>query len=379
MRKPTLLLTAAAAALLTVAAMAQDPAPPAEAPAKGLSDLGATVEGLQDEPATGVLPAETPPPPEPAAEAPPTEAPPAETPPVETAPAPEPAAEAPPTAEAPPAETPPAGTPPAPEPAATPAPTPPAAPSSRPPEPLTRAQRDQLAADAQRGRLLGAIAAAGQIATRDMLSRIADPEAAGIAGWIAEPEGNGVAVTFYAEGADGAPPSAVFKANVLGGRVVSREVFLAGTRPPLGPLQARMAAARRAASGQDHRPCGGDQFNYLVVPPTTADGPIDVYQISPQMARGRLPVGGHFKTTVAADNSIVSTRGFTNRCLDAEVPEAVAGTRPPPLAVTHLLDPLPTEIHVLLSILAARPLLVVADDPQRLFAVTPEGIAEVPR
>lgn len=343
MRLSIVLLTAAAS--FVTAAIAQESPPAdaakAEAPAKGLTDLSTTVEGLQDQPA------------------------------------------APPAAETPAADAPPAEAPPAPAPAATPpppAPTPPpAAPSNRPPEPLTRAQRDQLVANAQRGRLLGAIAAAGQIATRDMLSRIADPEAAGIAGWIAEPEGNGVTVTFYAEGADGAPPGAVFKANVLGGRVVSREVFLAGTRPPLGPLQARMAAARRTASGQDHRPCGGDQFNYLVVPPTAADGPIDVYQISPQMARGRLPVGGHFRTTIAADGSIASTRGFTNRCLDVEVPEVAAGTRPAPLAVTHLLDPLPTELHVLLSILAARPLVVVADDPPRLFAVTAEGIAEVPR
>ena len=162
-------------------------------------------------------------------------------------------------------------------------------------------------------------------------------------------------------------------------RVVSRDVFLAGNRPLLGPLQARMAAARRVAAGQDHRPCGGDQFNYLVVPPTAVDGPIDVYQISPQMARGRIPLGGHFKTSVAADGSIASTRGYTNRCLDLDVPEVATGARPAPLAVTHLLDPLPTEVHVLLSILAARPLVVVADDPQRLFAVTGEGIAEVPR
>ena len=61
------------------------------------------------------------------------------------------------------------------------------------------------------------------------------------------------------------------------------------------------------------------------------------------------------------------------------MPEVAAGARPAPLAVTHLMDPLPTEIHVFLSILAGRPLVVVADDPQRLFQVTGEGIAEVPR
>ncbi len=43
------------------------------------------------------------------------------------------------------------------------------------------------------------------------------------------------------------------------------------------------------------------------------------------------------------------------------------------------MDPLPTEIHVFLSILTGRPLVVVADDPQRLFQVTGEGIAEIPR
>ena len=156
-------------------------------------------------------------------------------------------------------------------------------------------------------------------------------------------------------------------------------MFLTGTRPPLNPIQARMAAARATAAGQEHRPCGGDQFNYLVVPPTAPDAPIDVYQTSPQTGSGRYPIGGHFKTIIAADGSIVSTRGFTNACLDAQVAEPAAGAQPAPIAVTHLLDPLPQEIHVFLSIWAGRPLLVVAGDPQRLFAVTREGIAEVPR
>ena len=54
-------------------------------------------------------------------------------------------------------------------------------------------------------------------------------------------------------------------------------------------------------------------------------------------------------------------------------------SQPAPVAVTHLLDPLPTEIHVFLSIWTGHPLVVVAGDPQRLFAVTPDRIAEIPR
>jgi hypothetical protein len=329
MRLPNLFL-AAAAAVLAVAAAAQDAAPPAEPPAQaeppatGLSDLQETVRGLQDE------------------------APPAETP--DPAPAPVPAP-----------------------------PPPPRAPVAGPVQPLTRADRAALDAAAARGRLLGAIAAAGQVATRDMLARVSDPDGAGISGWIAEPEGNGIAVTFYADGAAGAGPAALYRATVMGGRVVGREVHLAGARPPLNPIQARMAAARAATAGLDNRPCGAEDFNAFVVPPSAPDGPIDVYQISPQSARGRFPVGGHYKTSVAADGTIAAARGFTNACLDVAVADPAAGAQPAPLAVTHLLDPLPTEIHVFLSIWTGHPLVVVAGDPQRLFAVTPERIAEIPR
>jgi hypothetical protein len=246
-------------------------------------------------------------------------------------------------------------------------------------EPLTRAQRAALDSAAQRGRLLRAIAAAGIVATQDMLGRISDPAGAGISGWLAEPEGNAVTVTFYAEGDGAAPPSAIYKVTILGGRATAREVFLAGTRPPLSATLARMAAARKATEALDHRPCGGEGFNVLVVPPAGPGAPVDVYQISPQTQRGQYPLGGHFKTTVAGDGSIVATRGFTNACVNVAAAEPAPGQTPRPIAVTHLLDPLPTEIHAFLSLWTGHPLLVVAGDPQRLFAVTGDGMGEVPR
>jgi hypothetical protein len=273
---------------------------------------------------------------------------------------------------------PPAATP-APAPAPTPVPPPPPPPSTAPPPPLTSAQRAELDAAVVRGRLLGAIARAGIIATQDMLSRVSDPAGAGISGWLAEPEGNAVTVTFYAEGAAGAPPAAVYRVTILGGRATAREVFLAGSRPPLGAHLARMAAARRATATLDNHPCGGDDFNVLVVPPTAPDAPIDVYQISPQTQRGHYPAGGHFKSTIGSDGTVVAQRGFTNACLDLVAPDPAAGQRPAPLALTNRMSPLPTEIHVFLSIWTGHPLVVAAGDPLRLFAVTPEGIAEVPR
>ena len=68
-----------------------------------------------------------------------------------------------------------------------------------------------------------------------------------------------------------------------------------------------MAAARAATDALDHHPCGSDEFNVFVVPPASPDAPIDVYQLSPQTQRGHFPLGGHFKSTIAPDGSVVAS------------------------------------------------------------------------
>jgi hypothetical protein len=299
---------------------AQTPAPPAQ---HGLSDLQSTVNQLQDAPA----------------------------------PAPEtPAAE---------------------PPAAAPAPAAPARHRPRTIVPVQQRAEEEHAhfeAAVLRGRLLGAIAHAGQIGTQDMLTHVSDPNAAGIAGWIAEPEGNAVTVIFYAAGANGAPPSSVYRVSIVGGRVTGRETYLTGNRPPLGPHEARMAAARAATDALDHHPCSGDDFNVFVVPPAAPDAPIDVYQLSPQTQRGHFPLGGHFKSTIAPDGSVASSAAVAGACADLAVPEAAAGQEAHVLPIADAGDPLPTEFHVFLSIWTNHPLLVTAGDPPRRFAVNGEGI-----
>lgn len=365
MRLSKLLLTATAANLACFAAAQQAEPPAAGEPAAQeeesrprLGDLDATVDELlreesqpsAEEEAPAASAEEGAPPDEPAPE---SEAPESEQPGTEgqaTTPS-EPPAD--PTAE-PVAETP-----------APPAP------------PLTRAEIAQVERTAERGRLLVTLARAGILATRDMLSRVSDPESAGIAGWIAEPQGNAVLVTFYAEGADGERPSAVYRANVLGGRTTSREVFLSGDRPPLNPVQARMAAARTASESEERTACSAQPFNVLVVPPTGADDPVDVYRLSTPSQPGRFPLGGHFRASVAPDGTVTESRGFTNACVDVDAPPPAEGEQPGPIGVTHLLDPMPTEVHVFLAQLIGRPLLVATGEPYRVWLVTGERIAEI--
>ena len=251
-----------------------------------------------------------------------------------------------------------------------------AAPSS-PPPPVDAEQRAEMQLAAARGRQLFAIARAGMLATQDMLSRVADPAAAGITGWVAEPEGNAMAVTFYGDSDSG--PVAIYRATILGGRAVSRETFLTGDRPPLGGIAERMARARAASESDDQRACTNQPFNVLAIPPEAADDPVHIYRISAPASRSRLPLGGHFRSTVGSDGSVTESRDFSRGCLNVDVGEVPAGSQAGPIAVTHLLDPLPTEIHVFLSLFAGRPLVIAAGDPTRLFMVAGDAIREIRR
>ncbi len=333
MRKAKWMIGATLCALAAVAA-AQDTQPPAEPERKGLSDLESTVSELRDD---------TPPPEQPQQQATPPQATPPQGP------------------VGPPAPTP------APQRAVTPA-------QSAPP--LNAAQQAALNQLSERGRQLIAVAGAGQIATQDMLSRVANPQEAGIDGWIAEVEGNGVTVTFYHDETDG--PKTVFRANVLGNRVVSRDAFLGTYRPPLSRPQARLAAARAATERLENRACTNQPFNVFVLPPARAGGPVEVYQMSSPSARGQFPLGGHFKATVNADGAIGASRSFAEGCPVATIADVPAGQQPIPIPVTASgSETLPSEVHMLLSRMSGRPLLVTTGNPARQWLVAGDRIAEV--
>jgi hypothetical protein len=332
MRLALFLTTAALAA----SAAAQDPSTGEEAPRSGLSDLSETVDSLSDQPAQQAA--------------------------QENEAAPEVAEQGEPaSSQGAPASSE-AGQP---------------VQASAPPPPIDAEERAELDEKILRGRQLFAIARAGMLATQDMLSRVADPDAAGIAGWIAEPQGNAMAVTFYADSEDG--PVAVYRANVLGGRAVSRETFLSGERPPLTGTAERMARARRVSESDEQRACTDRPFNVLVVPPQSPDSPIAVYRFSSPETSTRLPLGGHYRSIVGSDGSVSEMRAFTNGCLNVDIGEIPAGARAGPIALTHLLDPLPTEAHVFLSLLSGRPLVVASGDPTRLFLVAGDSVREMRR
>lgn len=223
----------------------------------------------------------------------------------------------------------------------------------------------------QRGRLIYELDRAAWVTTDDLRERIRDPQAAGLRGWTVERDGSAYVVSYYA--GDGDARGVAYRGRVENRRVVSRELFAEGARPPLTALQRRLADARNAVARMALRACVNSPFNTVVIPPETPEAPTDVYALTPQVRNGHFPFGGHFRATLTPGGEIAAERAFTNSCLEMPVPgrgqPRVAG-----LGIRHFLDEIPTEIHVFLSIWTGFPLFVAAGEPQRTWIVRPDRI-----
>lgn len=237
---------------------------------------------------------------------------------------------------------------------------------------LTAEQSAELRQAVTRGRALAVFDQAARLTSADMLSRLPDPDQAGITGWVALPEGNGVTVTYYARAGDGF--EAVYRGQVLGARVTAPQLFAAGSRPALTGPALRMAAARTAAEAVENSRCGGPAFNLLTLTPES-DGTVLVYQMSPRMAADRVPAAGHYRISVAADGSIARSVPLAGACSDLVLPPVPPRQQPRPVGLTAPDAALPNELHVFLSLWTGRPIVVAAGtDPVRLWGVTGQRI-----
>lgn len=166
-----------------------------------------------------------------------------------------------------------------------------------------------------------------------------------IAGWITEERDGQIVVTFIGSD-DGTAPLALYRTTVSAiGKAVGKPIALE-IPEPLTEFEANAAAVRAAAMSSSFAPCA-QNYNSIVLP--GVDGPQGkwtVYLLPGTTDSKVVPIGGSYRLEVDGDDhKILSTRGFTHTCIKlADDPRAVA------LMVTHLLDPIPTEIHVFWSL-----------------------------
>ncbi len=200
-----------------------------------------------------------------------------------------------------------------------------------------------------------------------------------IRGWITQEQSEGILVTFISGDANEAP-QALYRVSV------SKEGQVTG--PPqelkipqaLTEFEAGAAAARIFAGKYSFQPCA-DRYNTVVLPADSSATPNwAVYLIPGTQDALRIPLGGAHRLELdATAQHLLSERGFTRSCLVLGDPKGNAKQRPVMLVASHLLDPVPTEIHVFWNLWAGIPLDILTTSNGAVWNISKGHISLVQR
>ncbi len=202
--------------------------------------------------------------------------------------------------------------------------------------------------------------------TDALMEDVADPSGAGIRGWVVVPVEAGWLVTYWRPEGDGY--LGVYSALWDGSEVSERKV-LGSDEAELSDEQVALIRAGNVPDAATLTPCANAPFNKVIMPSGKASGSTFVYLLTPQTSLDSVPMGGHYRFEVL-DGEIVDRREFTKSCLLLGPPPETA---PQALLVTHLLDPVPTEIHVFSAYPARMPIYVVTVENDTIWAVDVSG------
>lgn len=169
----------------------------------------------------------------------------------------------------------------------------------------------------------------------------ADPR---VQGWITEARADGIDVVFV-----DAAPAALYRVSIDADGKPAGPVDAAP--PPLSPAQVAAVQARAVALASAPVSCSG--FYNPVVMPGEAAGDWVVYLLPGSPDPGVVPLGGAWRVEVH-DGQAGARRAFTQSCIALDND----GQDDDAFVVTHLLDPIPTEIHVFWSLWAGKPMYV---------------------
>lgn len=217
-------------------------------------------------------------------------------------------------------------------------------------------------ATGERGRLLYAYDQAAWHGTDDLLANHKDAAPRQHGGYVVDGPVEAPRIAFF----DATTHRAVYRARLVEGRIVDGRVAT-GAEAELTPMEQRLIAAREAARGAvlldvTARPCAAKPFNTVVVPPSTPDGPIAVYLLTPQTTNDAVPLGGHYRIDVDAAGKAGPVQRFTHACLATPVHPALPnGAKPVGIVVGQLIGDRPTEIHVFTSLTVRQPIYVTTE------------------
>lgn len=232
-----------------------------------------------------------------------------------------------------------------------------------------------------RGALIFAYDRAAWVASDEMMAKVAKP-AERIGGWVVDGPPAAPTVIFFDK--DEANPKAVFVVAIDRGRIASAKLLGPGDDRSLSADRLRLIAARAAAvkkfSADGLSGCSDGQLNTVVLPPERPSGPVLVYILSAQTETDYLPFGGHYLIEVDSGGKAGRVRKFTNSCISLPLnPPHAKDEVSMGLVISHLLDPVPTEIHVFSALAAVLPVRVITTENRKVWLVEPPRITLVER
>lgn len=169
-----------------------------------------------------------------------------------------------------------------------------------------------------------------------------------VAGEITEGRNGQVVVTVI-----DATPAALYRATVAADGTLVSPVAALPEPSPLSATEAAAALARSTALDVELPLCG-DDYDTITLPSSEDDEWV-VYLVRTP-SRGTVPIGGSFRVETRGAE-VADWRRYTNTCITLNPAGGAAA-----MIITHLLDPVATEVHVFWSLWRGKPLYVTTEE-----------------
>lgn len=192
-----------------------------------------------------------------------------------------------------------------------------------------------------------------------------------VGGWITEARESAVLVSFVDKG-DAEQASLLYQVEVSDSREGAGKVKAFDPPEAASNSQRNAARARRTATGFDFKPCA-PHYNTVVLPAIADDTPgWNVFLLPSTTDAKVIPFGGTYRLELDAEGrTVTNSRTYTRSCIDFPR-DKKRRAEEAALVVTHFLDPVPTEAHVLLNLQIGTP-VVVLTTPNRSTWMIDQG------
>jgi len=192
------------------------------------------------------------------------------------------------------------------------------------------------------------------VGTDALLAEIPQGRLAGTIGWIVV-ERDGVDIVRFARGSASLPEPS-FDVTFRG----DAEPVVTAASGDFSEDELAMFRAVDLGRRAITQPCS-DRYNSIILPDVDGDGWL-VWMLAATTDANRVPVGGHYRFTISADGRTIEQADRLSRsCLVLSL-QAQGGGQPEALMTTQLVDDLPVETFVFLSLSHQIPFYVAPPD-----------------